>query len=152
MDWKDRFLRDDITRRLLAVRLLRDIGSQPFAEYCRRAQAICASRLQEPNAQAPDRWIIEYLFQSLQQHTEAIQVREMREEVHQSFFEETVPEALQSLIGVNGRNAREEHRTLKRTLDADWEFRFTVNYFLRQDEYSEEPYKRLYSSIDSFFS
>ena len=152
MDWKGRFLRDDITRRLLAFRLLRDIGSQPFAEHCRRAQAICASRLYEPNAQAPDRWMIEYLFQSLQQHTEVIQVRQKREEIHQSFFGETVPEALQLLIGVNGRNAREEHQALKRTLEIDWEFRFTANYFLRQDEYGEEPYEKLCSTIDDFFS
>lgn len=152
MDWKGRFLRDDITRRLLAFRLLRDIDSQPFAEHCRRAQAICASRLQEPNAQAPDRWAIEYLFQSLQQHTEDIQLREKREEIHQSFFGETVPEALQLLIGVNGRNAREEHHALKRELEVDWEFRFTANYFLRQDEYSEEPYEKLCSAIDNFFS
>jgi hypothetical protein len=59
---------------------------------------------------------------------------------------------LQLLIGVNGRNAREEHHALKRALEVDWEFRFTANYFLRQDEYSEEPYEKLCSTIDDFFS
>jgi hypothetical protein len=152
MGWKGRLLRDDITRRLLAIRLLLEIGPQLFAKHCQRAQGIYAAHLQEPNAQVPERWAIEYLFQYLQQYTEAIQIRQKREEIRQSFFGETVPEALQLLVGVNGRNAQEEHKALKQTLEVDWEFRFTVNYFLRQDEYNDEPYRELQRRMDDSLS
>ncbi len=152
MDWKGRLLHDSITRRLVAIRLLREIGPWSFARHCQRAQEICAARLQEPNAQAPERWTIEYLFQSLQQYTEAIQVHQKREEIRQNFFQTTVPEALRLLMSVRGRNAREERDALKRELETDWEFRFTVNYFLRRDEYNDELYKKLQEKIDDFFS
>jgi hypothetical protein len=152
MDWKGRLLCDDITRRLLVIRLLREIGPRSFAKHCQRAREICKSRLQELNAQTPERWAIEYLFQSLQQHTEDIQVRQKREEIHQGFFEQTVPEALQLLTSVDSRHAREEQNALKRALEADWEFHFTVNYFLRQDEYNDEPSEKLQQEIAGFFS
>ena len=91
-------------------------------------------------------------FQSLQQHTEIIQKPQERGEVCSSFFDETVPKVLQLLMDVNGRNAREEQHALTCALDADWEFRFTVNYFLRQAEHNNKPYEQLQSAIDHFFS
>lgn len=152
MDWKGRLLRDDITRRLLVIRLSREIDPRLFASYCQRAQAICAARLQEPTVQAPERWTIEYLFQALQQHLDAIHDPQRREEVRRAFFGEAVPQALRLLVGVPGRNPREEYHTLKRALEADWEFRFTVNYFLRRDKYNDEPYEQLLEAMDGFFS
>ena len=149
MDWKGRLLRDDITRRLLAIRLLREIGPQSFTGHCQRAQAICVERLHDSSAQMPEMWTIEFLFQSLQQHAEDIQGRQKRMEIRQAFLGVAVPQALQLLV--DGRKAREEQHALKRALDADWEFQFTVNYFLHEDEYNDEPYKELSQRIDDFF-
>ncbi len=149
MDWKGRLLRDDITRRLLAMRLLQEIGPRSFAVHCQRAQAICVERLQDSSAQMPEMWTIEFLFQSLQQHAEDIKDRQKRMEIRQAFLGQALLQALQLLV--DGRKAREERYALKRALEADWEFQFTVNYFLREDEYNDEPHEELSQRIDDFF-
>ena len=58
---------------------------------------------------------------------------------------------------VDGRNIpldsrQEEQYALNQVLEEDWEFRFTVNYYLRQDQYNEEPYDRLLQEVDRFFA
>lgn len=149
MDWKGRLLRDDITRRLLVIRLLQEIGPQSFAKHCQRAQTICIEHLQDPSAQMPEMWTIEFLFQSLQQHAEDIQDCQKRMEIRQNFLGEVVPQALRLLV--DGRKAREEQHAVKRAMEADWEVQFTVNYFLREGEYNDEPYRELSQRIDDFF-
>jgi hypothetical protein len=32
----------------------------------------------------------------------------------------------------------------------DWEFRFTVNFFLRGEQYGDDPYKNLLKRLDDF--
>lgn len=150
MTWEGRLLQDKITRRLLALRLLREIGSYGFAWHCQRARKICATHLEEPSTQMPERWAIEYLFQSAQQHTEEIQSQQKRQQIAKDFFEKELSKALQLLI--KERNPRVEQAALKRTLETDWEFRFTVNYYLRQDEYSDAPVNALLEQIDHFFA
>ncbi len=148
LDWKGRLLRDDTTRRLLAIRLRQEVGMEAFSARCRQAQALCADHLREPTIQMPEMWAIEFMYQFLQQYAEIIQTPQGRQEIRQSFFGETVPNALRLLV--SNRNAKVEQNALKRALDTDWEFRFTVNYFLRQDEYGDEPYRELQRRIDEF--
>lgn len=150
MAWEGRFLRDGITRRLLVLRFLREIGPQAFALHCQRAQKLCAVRLQNSSSQSPERWTVELWFQFLQQRTSDIHLHQKRTQVRNLFFEKAVPRALQLLV--KDRNAREEQSTLKRTLDSDWEFRFTVNYYLRKNQYSDEPYHALQTNIERFFA
>jgi hypothetical protein len=90
------------------------------------------------------------MFQALQQHVGTIQTCQRRKEICQSFFGESVPEALQLLV--NSRDAQMEVSALKRALETDWEFCFTANYFLRQDQYDDEPYRELQRRIDEFLS
>jgi hypothetical protein len=149
LDWENRLLRDDITRRLLAMRLRQEVGAEGFSSCCQQAQTICADYLQEPTTQMPEMWAIEYLFQSLQQYTDLIRDVAKRSRICQSFSDE-MRKALELLT--DGRNARVEQNALKQALDKDWEFRFTVNYYLRKDRYSDEPYEKLQGEIDSFFS
>jgi hypothetical protein len=148
LDWKGRLLRDDTTRRLLAIRLRQEVGTEAFSARCRQAQTLCADHLREPTIQMPEMWAIEFMFQALQQYAGAIQTHQTRAEIRQGFFGEAVQEALQLLV--DSRDARVEQSALKRALETDWEFRFTVNYFLRQDQYDDKPYRELQRRIDDF--
>ena len=149
LDWRGRLLRDDTTRRLLAIRLRQEVGTAAFSARCRQAQTLCADHLREPTIQMPEMWAIEFMFQALQQYAGAIQTYQRRKKIRQSFFGEAAPDALQLLV--DGRDARVEQNALERALEVDWEFRFTVNYFLRQDKYDDEPYQELQRRIDDFF-
>jgi hypothetical protein len=148
LHWKGRLLRDDTTRRLLAIRLRQEVGTKEFSSRCRQAQAICAEYLEDPTIQMPEMWAIEFIFQFLQQYAGAIQTLQRRGEIRQDFFGEAVPKALQLLV--KNRDARVEQNALERALETDWEFRFMVNYFLRQDEYSDEPYREFQRRMDDF--
>lgn len=152
-DWKGRFLRDDITRRLLACRLRHEMA-EIFPSRCQQASNICEDYLQQPNVQSPEMWTIEYLFQSLQQHANAILEPAQRALIRQQFFSEDLPKALQ--IFINARDIpperwRREQNALNQAMKEDWEFQFTVNYYLREEQYSDEPYNKLEQQIKLFF-
>jgi len=150
---KGRLLQDDITRRLLAIRQWHDMPEE-FLKRCVQARDICANHMQEPNVQMPEKWVIEYLFQSLQQHAATIQDPSHRSSIRETFFTRDVPGALQMFLGgrsIPAKSRRAEHVVLSQALDADWEFRFTVNYYLRGDQYNEEAYGELQQKINDFF-
>lgn len=152
-DWKGRFLRDDITRRLLACRQRHEMADI-FPSRCQQARKICAERLQQANVQHPEMWVIEYLFQSLQQHTNAVFDREQRSAIRQTFLDQDIPTALRMFI--NSRNTppqhlRAEQEALIQAIKEDWEFQFTVNYYLREEQYNDEPYNNLEQQIKLFF-
>lgn len=152
-DWKGRFLRDDITRRLLAIGL-RHERPQEFSELCRQAQEICAKRLRQSNVQRPEMWMIEYLFQSLQQHANVILDPAQRLFIRDTFLNEDVSKALRMLVddrNIPPENRREEQNALTQAMEEDWEFRFTVNYYLRKDQYTNEPFSQLQQQIALFF-
>lgn len=150
MDWENRLLRDALTRRLLVLRFLRELSPQAFAKRCQHAQSIYATQLQNPATQMPERWTIECLFQFLQQYTKDIQLQQKRKKIGQNFLANVVPNALHLLV--KNRNPQVEYATLKQTLAADWEFRFTVNYYLRENQYNDEPYRQLEQEINDFFT
>jgi hypothetical protein len=86
-----------------------------------------------------------------------VQDSKKRQEIRGDFFEEIVPRLLTSLT--ENRNLNEKSRALERALGdskygsrIDWEFKFTVNYFLREDEYNDEPYTELRQTIRDFFT
>ena len=105
--------------------------------------------LQRLKTQAQEVWAIEYLYQILQEHTGVILNPEQRVSLRARFDNE-ITNALQWLI--DRRDSRIEQLTLKQALGKDWEFRFTVNYFLREEEYNDLPYQRLRKQIEEFFS
>jgi hypothetical protein len=151
---KGRLLRDDITRRLLAIRLWRE-EAKKFAAHCQQARNMCAEHLDVPDLYEPELWIIEFLFQSLQQYASTIQDPKQRQRIRQEFLEQDVPEILQRFVEarkLSPRNIPWEQDALGQKLAQDWEFRFTVNYYLRQDQYDEEPYNELRQKINDFFA
>jgi hypothetical protein len=148
LSWQGRLLRDDITRRLLTIRLREE--EENFPEWCRQAQEMCADHLQRSETQSPEVWAIEYLYQILQEHAGTVQDPEQRAAIRERLLTSEVPSALQWLV--ERRQKRMEQLALSKALEKDWEFRFTVNYFLREEEYSDRPYQRLHRQIEEFFS
>jgi hypothetical protein len=153
-DWEGRFLQNHITRRLLVI-YLRNQKAKQFSEQCQQASRMCLKRLEQAQVQNPEKWVIEYLFQSLQQDAPLIGEAEHRAKIHRLFFEQYLPKALQ--VFVSARNilpetSREEQKALKQAIQEDGEFCFTVNYYLRQNQYNESPCNLLQEQINNFFT
>ncbi len=148
-----RLIHNSITRRLLVMQLRKESQS-PFPTQCQQARAIYAKRMQDVRVNEPERWIVEYLFQSLQQYADEITTAETRQHIRNIFFEQDVPEAVRLFIeerNIPSDALREEMDVLIQKMDNDWEFRFTVNYYLREQQYDEQPYRQLKDTIACTF-
>lgn len=153
-DWEGRFLQNNITRRILTI-LLRKQRPDEFSRRCKEAQSMCVERLENLNVQFPEKWTIEYLFQSLQQHANVIEKASEREVIREQFLDKDLPNALQKFISgrqIQSKRSREEQKILKQAIEKDTEFCFTVKYYLRKNDYNEEPYNILQQKIDDFFA
>jgi hypothetical protein len=147
-----RYLEDGITRRLLVLKQARAAPPGDLARRCEYAQSVCAARLSKPATQGPHLWAIEFMFQFLQRHIGGIATPEQRARIADRLFSQAAPEAIRRLLAVKARDGREEYRSLRARLEEDWEFRLTVNYFLRERRYNEAPYRMLLRVIEQAFS
>ncbi len=152
LDWKGRFLRDEIARRLLTIKL-RNEAPNEFPKRCEQAVGICADRLRQSNVSSPETWTIEYLYQLLQCHANGIQEPKQREKMRDDF-----PDQVHKALGifydrkVLSEKWRGERAALTQAIKEDWEFQFTVNYYLRDNNYNENPYNNMMQQIDKFFA
>jgi hypothetical protein len=146
---KDGFLQDSITRRLLSIRLRREKPAE-FIKICRNIQKIYAAYLSNSRISRPEIIAIETLYQNLQlnYHLLAADTVEGRSRLADDFFVELL-RCLQDLV--NGRDAHEMIANFLESLQSDWEFQFTLNYFLRGSTYHDQPYKKLLKHVDEFF-
>lgn len=146
-----RLLRDAITRRLLAIRF-RYCDPEGFRSQCLNAQRICAEYILGKDQ--PERWMIEFLFQWLQQYANDIQEDQQRINIRRQFFAEVLPKGMYLYFHeriVAPFEAQDEYDALIDALHEDWEFIFTVNFILRKDEYSNEPFEELHEKILASF-
>ncbi|HDQ71844.1 MAG TPA: hypothetical protein ENN19_07075 [Chloroflexi bacterium] len=140
--------RDSISRRIMTLFLCNSEcdAETSFSKRCEKARDFYKRRLQDEKDTAPPcRWAIEILYQSLQMHVNEIDSLEGRRNLRRSFWGEddssslseksTLYECLSILVG--GRDAQEQLGALKHVLKGkdEWEFRFTLNYFLRDETY-----------------
>lgn len=141
-------LKDDITRRILALRQFHE-SPLLFQKACEQAKRFYLQRLKKSEG---DRvfWAIEVLFEYLQAHIDEIHNKEKRQLLQRRFLNEEVPEVLLKLVQAQDPRYLYEH--LLGVLSRDWEFRFTLNYYLRNDSYDDTPYNRFKTSIQEFFS
>ncbi len=135
MDADGMYLRDSIARKLLSIWLLNDVGPRQFAFQCAQAREICRQRLQAPVTQQPDRWLLEYLYQSLQGRIAEIQEPGSRNAIRENFFQEDLPQGFN--LFASARDPREYRISIEKTLNEDWEMQFTVNYFLRENRFDD---------------
>jgi hypothetical protein len=152
LNYEGRLLKDDVIRRLLAV-WLRHERKDEFVELSKLAQSLCVEHLRDPRVQSPERWVIEYLYQALQQSSLLINDSEARKGMRQHFFDEEVPTALNLFIverDVPRGEWRAERQALERLLKEDWEFQFIVNYYLRDSYYETGPFSRLLEIVAAY--
>lgn len=138
---KDGFLQDDITRRLLAIRLYQN-DPEKFVEICQTAKEIYTDVLSTSKTTRPEIIVIELLYQELQ--LAYCQQKQNSEET----FSIAVNNNLNILIA--DRDVYEMIDNFVEALMNDWEFQFVLNYFQRKDTYSDGPYQSLRQQINEF--
>jgi hypothetical protein len=135
------FLQDDVTRRLLAVRL-RQTDHQRFLNTCEEAIAFYEHYLQDPKAIRPEIIAVELLFQKLQYFCN-------KESCGKEQILGSLTEILEQLV--SERDSSTIMQIFLDLLERDWEFRFNFNYLLRDRVYDHEyPYNELIQQIDTF--
>jgi hypothetical protein len=145
-----RWISDDIARRLLVLWLRHDPTYQ-FGQLCEDAKAWCISRLSDPRQPEREVWFVEYLFQCLQCYARAILTVENRKRISSTFWKENVLIALQTYFGIETYDDIDvEKGVLIDRIKDDWEFKFTVNYYLRENCYLEQPYYELQQFIKTY--
>ncbi|MBN2003184.1 MAG: hypothetical protein JXA21_07480 [Anaerolineae bacterium] len=145
-----RWIKNNITRRLLALWLRHNL--EEFKKMCENAMELCFKRLQKSKRHEPEVWVTEYWFQYLQASTGIIQDIEKRAMVRTVFWNENFPHIMYEYFEPDDLDddvKQEKERLLKRIRE-DWEFQFTLNYYLREDHYTELPYQKLLQSIEAF--
>lgn len=153
---RNKFIQDEIVRRLLAIRL-RWTNPDLFLWLCERARNIYKSDLDGMNTDT-ENILVEAIYQELQlAYYQSNQDVEAREHLRQAFLGENG--VVQQYIGVLAAKPSLDHDDIKLNLkemladkssDWDWEFHFTVNFFLRSDHYTDEPFETMMHYIDQF--
>lgn len=150
----DGFIRDQSVRGVLAMRL-RFEEPASFHTLCRQAIDLYAQDLASPYSRRPELIAIEGLYQELRQGYYAgdggIAARAM---LRKDFFAEggILHKYVKMLLSLP--DAPDSKRNLREFLleKKDWEFRFAVNFFLREDSFTDEPYQALLTHVEQFFS
>lgn len=159
-------LKDAISRRIMTL-YLRLTNKQNDLDYSRRcsiAKSIYLNRLSDlsGNNVPSTRWAIEVLFQSLHESSHLIGKVSNRQDLRKRFWGESddgnVPPSLNSILHecleklVDGREKRMQIAALQRVASADWEFIFTLNYFLRDEVFNQNWLGVLLAKTQSYLN
>ena len=151
---RNKFIQDEIVRRLLAIRL-RWTNPDLFLWLCERARNIYKSDLDGMYSD-PEDIMVEAVYQELQlAYYQSKQDPEAREHLRRAFLGENG--VVQQYIRVLAAKPNLDHDDIKLNLKEmltgksnDWEFRFAVNFFLRSDHYTDKPFEEMMHYIDQF--
>lgn len=146
-----RGISDDIARRLLVLWLRHD-PDYKFEDLCKNAMNWCFNRLGDSTLTSErEVWFVEYLFQCLQQEVKNINNLRGRDTLRSVFWKENVPNALRTYFSVaTYDDINVEKGVLIDRIKDDWEFQFTINYYLRENCYTAQPYHELRQVIKTF--
>ena len=161
---QERYIGDAIVRRMLVLHLVHEesVSGPSFTSFCEEAYTMCKSLLERGNGvQDRNMWAIEGLYQALQKNIFFINNSEKRSEFRNEFFELTLSDILESFIlgskrhknqalAIDSRKVSQELKSLIHSMNEDWDFRFTVNYFLRENFYDEKPFTKLLDLVGSW--
>jgi hypothetical protein len=132
---KEGFVQDDITRRLLAIRLSKS-NPDRFSRINQVSLSFYEGRLASEQSYRPDILAVEAFFQRLQySHPNNLS----KKQVIGWLF--TLTESLSE-----GRDL-EVVQGFVELLEKDWELQFMVNYYLQTDGYRDEPFNRLLMEV-----
>jgi nucleoside phosphorylase len=137
---------DTIARMLISISL-RHEKNKSYLECCEYAIKVCEERIKKE--QRPYRWIVEYLFQSLQKETGMVNQVCERRALREKFVNVLLPNAMDLFFSThtsrNHEMIREKELMRKEMSNKDrhWEFHFLVNYFLREDQYLDSTFDHM---------
>ncbi len=149
------FIQDDIVRRLLSLRLQWE-NPDHFLDLCRKAAEIYEQDL-ENRISGLELIVIEGIYQELRlafyQQEQALAARK---QLREAFFSDSG--ILKKYLDI--LNCKPEKQDiianfiglLEEEKNPDWEFQFAVNFFLRHEQYNNEPYTMLIARVKEFFN
>lgn len=147
------FLEDEIIRRLILINM-RVNKPEEFLMLYNQALKIYETNIQEtyfPQTHAIEAWFV-YLQRSYYKFDKDKKILvelglEERKNLHEQFFADEGIVANHLAILNEKDNGPDLVESLKSELIRDQEFAFTLNYFLRGEQYTTEPYKKLIKKI-----
>lgn len=141
-----RVLRDSITRRLFVLERRRLLEGQAFSLACQKAYDLYFSMLNQHS----DAWAVECFYQFLQKSIQEIDDPYKRRKLEDELYARIIPEVLDAYLkGSDDRKA--DLTALRQKIYDDWELRFTLNYFLRDDNhFDEQPYRKFIKTADQW--
>jgi hypothetical protein len=150
---KDGFIQSDIIRRILAIKLRKEDGKGAFIELCGKAKQIYEKYLKE-TIYSPHAVALECLYQELQlAYYQSDQTLGARKAIRRRFF--ATNGILQKYLKllVNKPDAHDIMANFEKILQdrVDWEFQFTLNFFLREEHYTDQPYQDMLREVETFF-
>lgn len=153
VEWDDihRTYAGDVVRRLMALRLRYEEPPE-FKEACAQAQERYLKEMQG-GGELCALWAVEAWFQFFQKEFERITTTAERKQLEEEFLTIQVPEVLKRLV--DGRsNPASDLESLRGIVHNDWEFKFTVNYYLRDEAVDRsswmDPFNKLIALIEKF--
>ena len=149
LDRKDgEFFQDDIVRRLFCIKRREELKDAKFAEWSLQANQIYKEYLEKTSSHI-DVIALEALYQELHyQYYNSDQTLNARKDLYDRFFDKILKDYLNLLLEKENQNIRNLLSGLQQ--EEDWEFRFILNFFLRDEHFTDAPYQRLLSKVNEF--
>jgi hypothetical protein len=142
------FLRDDVTRRLLFIRL-RLMEPERFRKLCAQACDIMDDCLRQSDDR-PDIYAMDTIFQQLQcRYYASNQSFTEREVLRRDLFAPGgILENTLSILSTKKNWLMHRNALANMILqDDEWDFQFSVNYYLRSNTYAKDPVQELSKAI-----
>lgn len=146
------FIQDDIVRRLFAIKVRKEKSKEAFIDLCGKAKQIFEKYLKETTYH-PHSVALEGLYQELQLgYYQSDQTPEARQVLREKFFVKNG--ILQKYLDIL-KNKSDAHDILANFMKVvqegrDWELQFALNFFLREDQYNNEPYEDMLKEVKIF--
>lgn len=148
------FIQDEIVRRLLAIRL-RLKEPDRFIDLCANAKQIYEQDLNLADYRS-ESIAIEGLYQELQLgYYQGEQTLNDRAALRDRFFAGggILERYLSKLIEKpDAPDIKANFEAALKDEHNDWEFQFAINFFLRGEQYTNEPYEEIIRQTESFFA
>lgn len=149
---EQQFFQNNTTRYLLAQKLKQE-EPEAFFTTCQTARDFSIRNIKKGKFNESI-LAIEWLYQELQLLNQELDINNPKDKkaIENKFFY-SVEFCLQTLVEPckgNLNSAINRIKNLEKTMQTDWEFQFTINYFLREEQYTDIPYQNLRKKIINF--
>jgi len=159
MELKNGVLQDNITRAILSNRpRFEKSECDNYIRFCEAAASIYKDELSNSAISNPERMTVECIYQNLQlAFFKSKKTKQARKTIYDEFFSEDgildtyLKLLLQRYENTETNTDFDKLLSLENQNDFDWEFQFTVNFILREDQYNNEPYETMIQKVKEFF-